>query len=89
MDTADGNYIRGLRDLLRQLKDQRNQRLERYDMGSVMEDIKRQLEEIRTLHELCTDVRFNHRLTVFEGVLAEECGAVLSEFFQRLRRGTE
>ena len=46
MDTADGNYIRGLRDLLRQLKDQRNQRLERYDMGSVMEDIKRQLEEI-------------------------------------------
>ena len=46
MDTNDGNYIRGLRDLLRQLKNQRNQRLERYDMGSVMEDIKRQLEEI-------------------------------------------
>lgn len=46
MDTADGNYIRGLRDLLRKLKDQRSQRLERYDMGSVMEDIKHQLEEI-------------------------------------------
>lgn len=49
MDTADGNYIRGLRDLLRQLKDQRNQRLARYDMGSVMDDIKRQLEEILTM----------------------------------------
>ncbi|HKI73950.1 MAG TPA: hypothetical protein VJ998_04875 [Pseudomonadales bacterium] len=46
MDTSDGNYIRGLRDLLRQLKDQRSQRLERYDMSSVMDDIKRQLEEI-------------------------------------------
>ncbi|MBD3645885.1 MAG: hypothetical protein HUJ31_00215, partial [Pseudomonadales bacterium] len=46
MDTSDGNYIRGLRDMLRQLKDQRRQRLERFDMNSVMEDITRQLEEI-------------------------------------------
>ena len=46
MDTADGNYIKGLRDLLRQLKAKRQQRLERFDMGGVMEDIKRQLEEI-------------------------------------------
>ena len=46
MDTADGNYIKGLRDLLRQLKDQRRQRLERFDMGGIMEDIKKQLDEI-------------------------------------------
>lgn len=46
MDTSDGNYIKGLRDLLRQLKDQRRQRLDRFDMGSVMEDIKKQLEDI-------------------------------------------
>lgn len=46
MDTSDGNYIKGLRDLLRQLKAERQQRLERFDMGGVMEDIKRQLEEI-------------------------------------------
>lgn len=46
MDTSDGNYIKGLRDLLRQLKDQRQQRLERYDMGGILEDIKRQLDEI-------------------------------------------
>ena len=37
MNTEDGNYISGLRDLLRHLKDQRNQQLERYDMNSVME----------------------------------------------------
>ena len=41
METSDGNYIRGLRDLLRQLKEERRQRLERYDMGGIMEDIKR------------------------------------------------
>ncbi|MCZ6501529.1 MAG: VWA domain-containing protein [Gammaproteobacteria bacterium] len=46
MDTSDGNYIKGLRDLLRQLKDQRRQRLDRFDMGSVMEDIRKQLDEI-------------------------------------------
>ncbi|MFT7221781.1 MAG: hypothetical protein ACI8Z1_003403 [Candidatus Azotimanducaceae bacterium] len=46
MDTSDGNYIKGLRDMLRQLKEERRQRLERFDMGGVMEDIKRQLDEI-------------------------------------------
>ena len=44
---------------------------------------------VRTLHELCTDERFNHRLTVIEGVLADECGAVLIEFFQQLRKGPQ
>lgn len=46
METEDGNYIKGLRDMLRQLKEERRQRLERYDMGGVMEDLKRQLDEI-------------------------------------------
>ena len=46
MDTDDGNYIRGLRDMVRQLKDQKRQQLERYDMSSVMDDISRQLKEI-------------------------------------------
>ncbi len=46
METSDGNYIKGLRDLLRQLKEQRRDRLDRFDMSSVMDDIKRQLDEI-------------------------------------------
>ena len=46
MDTDDGNYIRGLRDMVRQLKDQKRKQLERYDMSSVMDDISRQLKEI-------------------------------------------
>ena len=46
METSDGNYIKGLRDLVHQLKAEKQQRLERFDINGVMEDIKRQLEEI-------------------------------------------
>lgn len=46
MDMSDGGYIRGLRELLKQLRDQRRQRLDQFDMSSVMDDIRRQLEEI-------------------------------------------
>lgn len=46
METSDGNHIRGLRDMLRQLKDERRQQLERYDMSSVMDDIDNQLKDI-------------------------------------------
>jgi tRNA(adenine34) deaminase len=40
---------------------------------------------VRTLYELVTDERFNHRIEVVEGVLANECGRVLSDFFAMLR----
>ena len=33
--------------------------------------------------------RLNHRVEVYEGVLAEECGAILKEFFQRKRKAME
>jgi len=42
---------------------------------------------VRTLHRLVEDSRFNHRAEVVPGVLARECGALLSAFFQRLRGG--
>lgn len=46
MQRSDEGYIKGLRDMLRQLRAKKQQQLNRYDMGGVMEDIKRQLEEI-------------------------------------------
>ena len=55
METSDGNYIKGLRDLLRQLKEERRQRLERYDMGGIMEDIKRQLDDILAMEKETID----------------------------------
>lgn len=42
---------------------------------------------VHSLHELCTDARFNHRLSVTGGVLADECGKLLTDFFQTLRTG--
>ena len=36
----------GLQDLLKQLRQQRQQQLERYDLGSALEDIKKKLDEI-------------------------------------------
>lgn len=40
---------------------------------------------VRTLHRLCDDARFNHRLAIFPGVLAEESAALLREFFRGRR----
>ena len=39
-----------------------------------------------SLYRLATDPRFNHRAEVVSGLLAEECGALLTQFF-RQRRG--
>jgi tRNA(adenine34) deaminase len=38
-----------------------------------------------TLYRIPTDPRLNHRCRVVGGVLADRCGAVLSEFFARKR----
>jgi tRNA(adenine34) deaminase len=40
---------------------------------------------VGTLYDLSNDERLNHRFEVTRGVLGEECGAVLSAFFRRLR----
>ncbi|HUG92110.1 MAG TPA: tRNA adenosine(34) deaminase TadA [Planctomycetaceae bacterium] len=38
-----------------------------------------------TLYRITDDQRLNHRATVMGGVLKEECGAILREFFARQR----
>ena len=47
----------GLRDLLHQLRQQRRERLDRFDLGGVMEDIARQLDEILGLERGALDER--------------------------------
>jgi tRNA(adenine34) deaminase len=39
----------------------------------------------RTLYRLLEDQRLNHQVTVVGGVRGAECGALLSEFFQKKR----
>ncbi|MBT8495761.1 MAG: tRNA adenosine(34) deaminase TadA [Deltaproteobacteria bacterium] len=40
---------------------------------------------VKTLFQLVTDPRLNHRVEVTSGVMATECGRLLTEFFQALR----
>ncbi|MDK2784514.1 MAG: tRNA(adenine34) deaminase [Bacillota bacterium] len=40
---------------------------------------------VRTLYRLVEDERLNHRVQVTPGILAEECGKVLRDFFRRRR----
>jgi tRNA(adenine34) deaminase len=40
---------------------------------------------VRTLYRLLEDSRLNHRVEVVRGVLAEECGALMTSFFKQLR----
>ena len=49
MRNQQGERTQGLRDLLQQLRQQRRQRLDQFDLGGVMGDLKRQLEEILEL----------------------------------------
>ena len=42
---------------------------------------------VGSIYDFSSDERFNHKVEVTEGVLAEECSAVLSGFFQELRAG--
>jgi tRNA(adenine34) deaminase len=40
---------------------------------------------VTTLYEIPTDARLNHRMEVTGGVLADDCAALLREFFEALR----
>jgi tRNA(adenine34) deaminase len=40
---------------------------------------------VGSIYDFSRDPRFNHRVTVDEGVLGPECSALLSRFFQDLR----
>jgi len=41
---------------------------------------------VDTLFDVVRDPRLNHRLAVTRGVLADECGALLREFFRERRK---
>ena len=39
-----------------------------------------------SIYNFATDDRFNHQVSVTEGVLGETCGSMLSDFFRELRK---
>ena len=57
MRSPQGDRMQGLRDLLQQLRQERRQRLDRFDLGGVMEDLKNQLREILDLERQTLEER--------------------------------
>ena len=57
MRSPDGARTQGLRDLLQKLRQQRRQALDRFDLGSVFDDIQRQIDEIVDLERDTLDER--------------------------------
>src|SRR6185295_14718851 len=45
-ENQQGDRMQGLRDLMEQLRNRRRENLDRYDMSSVLDDIKERLENI-------------------------------------------
>ena len=46
MTMPEGAQIQGLRDMLKQLREKKRERLQQFDLSSVMQDIERKLAEI-------------------------------------------
>jgi tRNA(adenine34) deaminase len=42
---------------------------------------------VKSLYNIVTDERLNHKINVTSGVLAEECGRLLQDFFKQRRPG--
>src|SRR5918997_7084337 len=45
-ERPDGEHVPGLRELMQRLKERRQEQLNRYDLGSVLDDIKERLQQI-------------------------------------------
>jgi uncharacterized protein with von Willebrand factor type A (vWA) domain len=61
MRGQQGGRMQGLRDLLHQLRQQRRERLDQFDLGGVMDDLRRQLEEILDLERSTLDNRLGEQ----------------------------
>jgi uncharacterized protein with von Willebrand factor type A (vWA) domain len=53
----DGHTLPGLRDLMRRVQSRRQERLDRYDLDSVMEDLRRRLDRVVELEWTAADQR--------------------------------
>ena len=55
MTIPAGGYIQGLRDMLNKLREQKRERLQQFDLSSVMQDIEQKLAEILSMEQNTID----------------------------------
>ncbi len=73
MEVPNGRRLPGLQDLLKQLRQRRQEQLDRYDLGSMLDDIQKKLEQVLQTEREGIDRR------VAEGREAAERGEVPPE----------
>ena len=59
MRDQGGNRLQGLRDLLQQLRQQRRNQLDKYNLSSLMDDIKKRLDEVLEMERGTIDRRLD------------------------------
>ncbi|MEX2246119.1 MAG: VWA domain-containing protein [Dehalococcoidia bacterium] len=62
MRSQTGNRLQGLRDLLQQLRQQRRNTLDRYNLSSVIDDIRKRLDEVLSMERETIDRRLSETL---------------------------
>jgi uncharacterized protein with von Willebrand factor type A (vWA) domain len=67
MKNPMGQRMQGLRDLLQQLRQQRRQKLDQYNLSSVFEDIQKRLEEVLSLENETLARRHDEATSQIEG----------------------
>ncbi|MBM4439497.1 MAG: VWA domain-containing protein [Candidatus Rokubacteria bacterium] len=80
MRPPNGTQRRGLQDVLKELRKRRQERLERYDLGSSLDDIKKKLEDVVKTEREGIDRRVN------EAREGAEQGKVPREMVDKLER---
>ena len=86
MQIPQGGYMHGLRDMLKQLRDQERQRLEQFDLSSIFADFKERLDEIVGMEQERIDEWLNKDADDFSGDvlknIAERNNEILDEMPQ-------
>ena len=67
MQMPQGGYMQGLRDMLKQLRDRKRERLEQFDLSSIFDDFKERLDEILGMEHERIDEWLNKEQDDFSG----------------------
>ena len=67
MRDQNGNRLQGLRDLLQQLRQQRRNQLDKYNLSSLMDDIKKRLDEVLKMERGTIDKRMDDAMGPQDG----------------------
>lgn len=79
-ERSDGEQVPGLREMMNRLKQKRQEQLDKYDLGSIIEDVKQKLQEVLETERFGIDKRLSDgRERLQQGAENQQDGAQASE----------